>query len=164
MAELDNGKLPATYDDFELYGVHRHSIGPSLRALVALGFIEITVPGGAGNAEWRRPNLFRLTFRKTALSDETHEWRVIATVEAAEALAMAARRASKKQKSNGENRTATSGANRTTDDCPNSTETAPTKHSAKTTTTLDISGGDSNAMPKVGAVSATIDTCAMRAG
>ena len=57
----DNGKLPCTFDDFERYGVRRHSIAPSLRALAALGFIEVTEEGRAGNADWRRPTQFRLT-------------------------------------------------------------------------------------------------------
>jgi hypothetical protein len=26
----DNGKLPVTYDDFERYGIHRHSIRPAI--------------------------------------------------------------------------------------------------------------------------------------
>jgi hypothetical protein len=59
----DNGKLPVTYDDFERYGIHRHAIGPAIRELVALGFVEITEVGRAGNAEWRKPNVFRLTYR-----------------------------------------------------------------------------------------------------
>lgn len=61
----DNGKLPVTYDDFERYGIHRHAIGPAIREVVALGFVEITEAGRAGNAEWRKPNLFRLTYRLT---------------------------------------------------------------------------------------------------
>ena len=44
----DNGKLPATYDDFERYGLHRHAIAPAIREAVALGFLEITQPGRAG--------------------------------------------------------------------------------------------------------------------
>ena len=59
----DNGKLPVTYDDFERYGIHRHAVGPAIRELVALGFVEITEVGRAGNAEWRKPNVFRLTYR-----------------------------------------------------------------------------------------------------
>ena len=54
----DNGKLPITYDDFVKYGLHRHAIGPAIRELVMLGFVEITEAGRAGNAEHRKPNLF----------------------------------------------------------------------------------------------------------
>src|SRR6266516_5120824 len=45
----DNGKLPCTYEHFVDYGVHRLAIGPALRELEALGFIEITERGRAGN-------------------------------------------------------------------------------------------------------------------
>ena len=38
----DNGRLPVTYDDFEHYGIHRHSIAAAIRETVALGFAEIT--------------------------------------------------------------------------------------------------------------------------
>src|SRR5712671_2000780 len=57
----DNGRLPCTFDHFAEYGIDRHSIAPALREICALGFVEITEQGRAGNAEWRRPNLFRLT-------------------------------------------------------------------------------------------------------
>jgi hypothetical protein len=57
----DNGKLPVTFDQFVAYGMHRHSIGPALRELCALGYIEITEHGRAGNGEWRRPNLRLVT-------------------------------------------------------------------------------------------------------
>ena len=72
----DNGKLPVTYDDFERYGIHRHAIGPAIREVVALGFVEITEAGRAGNAEWRKPNLFRLTYRHTKY-EPTNEWEKI---------------------------------------------------------------------------------------
>jgi hypothetical protein len=81
----DNGKLPITFNDFEKYGLDRHSIGPAIRELVALGFIEITEPGRAGNAEHRKPNLFRLTYRASAdvRGDGTHEWMKISEEDAA---------------------------------------------------------------------------------
>src|SRR5207342_1105739 len=58
----DNGKLPVTYNDFQEYGVDRHSISAAIRECVALGFLEITEIGRAGNAEFRTPNKFRLTY------------------------------------------------------------------------------------------------------
>ena len=61
----DNGGLPVTYDELERYGIRRDCIAPAIRELVALKFIEITKPGRAGNAEFRAPNLFRLTYRHT---------------------------------------------------------------------------------------------------
>ena len=72
----DNGRLPVTYDDFQSYGIDRHAIGPAIREACALGFLEVTERGRAGNAEFRSPSLYRLTYiggwRKK--DDPTHEW------------------------------------------------------------------------------------------
>lgn len=87
----DNGALPVTHDDFERYGIHRHAIGPALREVAALGFIEVTRPGRAGNAEFRYPNLFRITYLPTDNAGPTDEWRRIQTMQQAEELATAAR-------------------------------------------------------------------------
>ena len=54
----DNGKLPVTYNDFVEYGVHRHAVGPAIRECVALGFLEVTEQGKAGNASFVRPTSF----------------------------------------------------------------------------------------------------------
>jgi hypothetical protein len=62
----DNGKLPITCDQFVDYGVHRHSVGPAVRELEALGFITVRF-GRAGNAEFRTPSLYGLTWRPTAM-------------------------------------------------------------------------------------------------
>jgi hypothetical protein len=94
----DNGKLPVTYDDFYTFGIHRHAIAPGMRELVALGFIEITERGRAGNAEYRRPNLFRLTYRDLNRAAPTHEWRRIKTEEEARRVAQAARTAQPKHR------------------------------------------------------------------
>jgi hypothetical protein len=56
------GRLPVTFENFENYGIDRGSIAPAIREAVALGFLEITEQGRAGNAEWRKPDYFRLTF------------------------------------------------------------------------------------------------------
>jgi hypothetical protein len=118
----DNGKLPVTYDNFEAYNVHRHCIGPAIREAVALGFLQVTIQGVAGNANHRSPNLFRVTFANALNTPATHEWRRIKTKEEAEAIANAARksgpgrrwRVSKsKTKSSGGKRTDTSGGKRT---------------------------------------------------
>jgi hypothetical protein len=53
----DNGRLPVTFDDFVLYGLHRHAIAPAIRELEAVGIIRVTERGRAGNAEFRSPNL-----------------------------------------------------------------------------------------------------------
>lgn len=132
----DNGKLPCTYDHFEDYGVHRHSIGPALRAVAALGFIEVTEQGRAGNAEWRRPNLFRLTYRHTANADPTDEWKRIKSVEDAEFVARAAREARpRKRNASGGKRTELRCGNRTTSSPIHSAVSATTCVSAETTTT-----------------------------
>jgi hypothetical protein len=87
----ENGKLKVTYNDFVKYGVDRHCIGPGIREMVALGFLEITEQGRAGNAEYRAPNVFRLTYRHTDDAQPTHEWRRIKTLEEAQEIARAAR-------------------------------------------------------------------------
>jgi hypothetical protein len=88
----DNGRLPTTYDHFVEYGIDRESIAPAIREVVALGFVEVTEQGRAGNAEHRRPNLFRLTFRSTDKANATDDWQKIETREEANLLASAARK------------------------------------------------------------------------
>ena len=105
----DNGRLPITYD--EKYGIHRHSISPAIHEAEALGFLQVTERGRGGNAEFRSPNRFRLTYRhaKEVSGDGSHEWRRIGTMERAIEIARNAREggkkakipARKKQKSNG---------------------------------------------------------------
>jgi DNA-binding FadR family transcriptional regulator len=93
----ENGQLPVTYDDFVRFGVHRHSIRPAINELVALGLIEITDKGRAGNAEFRRPNKFRLTYLSTARDGPTNEWSKIESLEAASEIAREAREKTKPQ-------------------------------------------------------------------
>jgi hypothetical protein len=88
----DNGRLPVTFDDFAEYRIHRHAIAPALRELEALGFIEITERGRAGNGEWRRPHLFRLTYRYVGNAQPTSEWQRIKTDQEADMIAEAARK------------------------------------------------------------------------
>lgn len=82
----ENGNLIVTYRQFEAYGIHKDSVGPAQRELEALGFIEITERGCAGNAGFGKPNKFRLTFHPAegAPSDGSHEWRRFKTIEDAE--------------------------------------------------------------------------------
>jgi hypothetical protein len=96
-AGRENGRLPVTYMDFVAYGVSKHAVAPAIRELEALGFIEVTERGRGGNAEYRIPNKFRLTYRPTSSAPyaETNEWRLIKTVERAEELAEAARQKTK---------------------------------------------------------------------
>jgi hypothetical protein len=136
---VDNGKLPVTYDDFGRYGIHRHAIGPAIREAVALGFLEVTEAGRAGNAEWREPNRFRLTYRNTKIGP-TDEWKRIAE-DTAEPIARAARFAPVPKTKNQWRKTPNlSGGNRHRKPGIHSTETITTGHGAETITTLDISG------------------------
>jgi hypothetical protein len=88
-----NGALVVTYADFVRYGVERESVAPSIREVVALRFVEITRQGRGGNAEFRLPTTYRLTYRETDFADPTNEWRSIRTKEEAQEVARAARRA-----------------------------------------------------------------------
>src|SRR5262249_10791873 len=90
----ENGSLPVTFENFVKYGMDRHSIAPAIRECVILGFLEITEAGRAGNAEFRSPNKFRLTYRATRAEAPTDDWRKIETMEAAKAFATNARKAS----------------------------------------------------------------------
>jgi hypothetical protein len=87
----DNGNLPVTYDDFQEFGMDRHAVAPGIRECEALGFLEITQRGRAGNAEWRSPNRFRLTYRHTDRAGPTDDWRKIKSMEEAWAIARRAR-------------------------------------------------------------------------
>lgn len=92
----DNGRLPVTTDDFVKYGMHRTSVARAIREAVALGFIRITERGCGGNAEYRTPNKFLLTFahgRDSRSIQPTHDWRRIKTIEEAEQIARPARAA-----------------------------------------------------------------------
>jgi hypothetical protein len=101
----DNGRLPVTFENFQNYYIDRHAIAPAIRECEALGFVEITEHGRAGNAEFRSPNKFRLTYRETAQAGPTNDWRRVKTIEDARNLAYEARRrVSKKQNSSGGNR------------------------------------------------------------
>jgi hypothetical protein len=93
----DNGKLPVTFEQFMEYGIsHRSGIAPAIREAEALGFIKVTEHGRAGNAEYRRPNLFYLTFanwRGSRAQPPSHDWRKIKTEADAFYIAAEARQA-----------------------------------------------------------------------
>jgi hypothetical protein len=137
----DNGRLPVTYDDFGRYGIHRHAIGPAIREVVALGFVEITEAGRAGNAEWRKPNLFRLTYRHTKY-EATNDWDKIKTPEEAEANARSARalRHPRKNKTQWRKPPVFGGGKRHHTGEIQGTENTTTSDGAEIATTLDISG------------------------
>jgi hypothetical protein len=89
----ENGRLPVTYSDFESYGIDRHAIRPAIQEATALGFIEITECGTAGNREFRSPNKFRLTYRpaRGIPGDGSHQWRLFSSIEDAMNTARLAR-------------------------------------------------------------------------
>lgn len=96
----DNGRLPVTYNDFVQYGIDRHAIRPAILEACALGFLEITEVGRAGNAEFRCPNKFRLTYAYSSNMTPSHEWQHVETDEQAAVLAHAARQSAKHPKKN----------------------------------------------------------------
>jgi hypothetical protein len=88
----DNGALIVTYEDFKRHGIHHNAIGPALRELEALGFIEIVRRGFAGNADQRQPHMFRLTYLPTDSSKgPTDEWKRFKDLKEAEVIAAKAR-------------------------------------------------------------------------
>jgi hypothetical protein len=88
----ENGQLPCRYEDFTAYGVSRNEIAPAIRELVALGFIQVTRQGSAGNAEHRQAALYLLTYYWTGSDVRVVDgWKRIQTDEEAEAVAKAAR-------------------------------------------------------------------------
>jgi hypothetical protein len=87
----DNGQLPVTCEDFEKYGISHNQIAPAIREAEALSFIRVTEHGRGGNAEYRRPNKFYLTFPMHRGGAPTNEWQKIKSEEEATQLARAAR-------------------------------------------------------------------------
>jgi hypothetical protein len=109
-----------------------------------LGFVEITEAGRAGNAEYRKPNLFTLTYRrasKDVRGDGTHEWMKISEEDAA-VVARLARSPRRSPKTNSQCQflPIPSDGNRHRKRRFHSTETVTTGHGTETVTTLDISG------------------------
>lgn len=70
----ENGNLVCTYRDFELFGIRRPSIAVAIRLLVEVGLIEVTHKGRGGNADFRDPSRYRLTYLNTAKRAPTEEW------------------------------------------------------------------------------------------
>jgi hypothetical protein len=145
----ENGRLPVSYEQFHQYGIHRHSIAPAIREVVALGFAEITQAGRAGNAEFRSPNYFRLTYLHTK-DPPTDEWKRIGEEEA-EALARAARSASapvpEKAKSQCRKMPVFDDGNRHRKAKAPVPETITTGHTPETVTTSISRGGESEHDP-----------------
>ena len=118
----ENGQLPCMYDDFARFGIDRHQIAPGIAEVVALGFVEITQQGRAGNADFRLPALYRITYRATDGQGPTDEWRQVATEQQARELVAAARqrwterernKRTKKRKTSGDDRQVSVGVTHT---------------------------------------------------
>lgn len=156
----ENGRLPVTYDDFEHFGIHRHQIAVGMAEVVALGFVEVTRPGRAGNAEYRLPTLYRLTYRPTEHAAPTNEWKRIASKEDATAAAKGSRKRwrdrAKKQIPSGDQRHVSVAVAATKNGQFNSAETATTGLSAETATTIYISGRESNISEAMAAIALAI--------
>jgi hypothetical protein len=91
----DNGQLPVTVDHFVEYGMHRSSVAPAIREAEALGFIKVE-RGRGGNADYRRPNKFYLTFsnlRGSKAEPPSHDWKRVRTLDEAQKIAREARAA-----------------------------------------------------------------------
>jgi hypothetical protein len=144
----DNGRLPVTFDQLVEYGIRRHSIAPAIRELVNLGFIEVTEQGRAGNAEWRRPNKFRLTYSYVQRAQPTNEWDRIKTDEEAIMIAKAVRRPGRNSSNGTGQKNKTPMTVLKSFQCQkrhqkpgfHSAETVTTSHSAETVTTSKLSG------------------------
>ena len=90
----ENGRLIVTHDQFIEWGIPRNAVSPAIRELVALGFVEVTEKGAAGNAGYRAPARYRLTYvNNKSRAVPTNEWRNIDSVEDAERIAVRARAA-----------------------------------------------------------------------
>ena len=130
--------------DFVQYGMDRHAVAPAIRECCALGFLEVTELGRAGNAEFRQPSKYRLTYRHVDRANATNEWQRIHTVEEAEQIAWAARRsaaaASRKRKTSGGRCHVSVGETHTETAKTPMGETPITVLVGETPTTLDISG------------------------
>jgi hypothetical protein len=93
-----NGQLIVTHENFRQFGVHHNAVGPAIRESEALGFINVTRRGSAGNAQHRRPNTFRVAYLPTDNGQPTHDWKQIASLAEAEAIAAKVRDVSQYRK------------------------------------------------------------------
>jgi hypothetical protein len=153
-----NGRLIVTKEQFVEFGIHQDAIAPALREMSALGIIVVTVPGRAGNAEHRQPNKFLLNYMCGAIDAQeqiTNTWKRFKTVEEAEEVASAARKAKDQCKLAYGRRTAQKqNISQTWKPCPkpdmetmsetakfSDMETMSTGPDTETMSTIDISGG-----------------------
>ena len=69
---VENGRLIVTRRQLQKRGIPKQVVAPSIRALEALGFIEITQRGAAGIGDHAQAHRFRLTYVQPKPTDE---WR-----------------------------------------------------------------------------------------
>ena len=70
------GRYLAQIADFESFGIRRSSVAAALRELENAGFIETTLKGRGGNADFRKASKYRLTFvTAKGQTAPTDEWR-----------------------------------------------------------------------------------------
>lgn len=142
----ENGKLPVTFADLVAFGLDRHAIAPALNELEALGFVQCVERGRAGNAEFRTPSLFRLTYRHGPKGElPTHEWRSIKTIAEALEIARVARTlprtlTPRKRKPNGGRLPGSVVVSPTETPPPSVGISRTTERVGETPTTLDIAG------------------------
>jgi hypothetical protein len=92
-----NKDLPLTYKDLIEYGMTREQIPAAMREAQALGFVDRTQKGSGGNAEWRKPSRWRLTYLhsrgdpRDPSNAPTHDWEKIETLAQAKAVQRRAR-------------------------------------------------------------------------
>jgi hypothetical protein len=73
----ENGKLMATYDQLEVFGVTRSRIKSAIAEAVELGLLRVTREGGR-RAGSNQPSLYRLTFYADHTgAPPTNEWKAV---------------------------------------------------------------------------------------
>jgi hypothetical protein len=85
---VENRRLIVTRRQFEKRGIHKDAIAPSIRALKALGFIDLD-RGAAGVGDQAQAHRFRLTYVQP---NPTDEWRKFHDPDMARAVAETARK------------------------------------------------------------------------
>ena len=73
-----NGRLHATYDQLEQFGIRRRKIRGAIAEAVRRGLVEVTQQGGLYGADRKRtPSLYRLTWFGCVESQQpaTNEWK-----------------------------------------------------------------------------------------
>ena len=84
----ENGKLEATYDNFEDNRIRRGSIALAIRQCCELGFAVVVRQGRIARGEHKVPSMYRLTYinGRSSSAQPTHDWKAIAN----EGMALAA--------------------------------------------------------------------------